>query len=146
MPFGSQAVHAAALEESLPPNGVVPKPVLYDWVFNITQCWIGNGRGYYEGVDRGALPHYEKQVHRFGDREMADFLRAVADPAWVDDLMYPKAQMRLHTLAQMFRPKAQDVGIQKGLDMILNANPSGYRSLGAATAYTAMLATLPTYS
>lgn len=143
--FYDEAPHAAALEQSLPVNGVVPRPVLYDWVSLITQCYVGNGRGYLEGVDRGAIPHYEACITRFGEREIVEFLRAMADPVFVDDLMMPKAQTRLHTLAKMLRPKAQDVYVAQALDLILNANPSAYRTVGSSGPYTALLAKLPNH-
>ncbi|WP_437551575.1 hypothetical protein WME97_10180 [Sorangium sp. So ce367] len=80
--FYEEAAPAAALEESLPRNGVVPKPVLYDWVSIVAQCYIGNGLGYYEGVDRGALVFYEKYIERFGEREIVEFFAGDGRPGF----------------------------------------------------------------
>jgi hypothetical protein len=141
--FYSESVHAAALAESLPVTGTVPKPVLQDWVSVITQCYVGNGFGYYEGVDRGAVPHYQKHIDGFRDREIVEFLRAMTDPAFVVDLSKPKAQTRLHTLVKTLRTKVQDVYVSRALEMILSAPPEGFRVVGSTTAYQSLLANLP---
>ena len=141
--FYAEAPHAAALEESLPMNGVVPKPVLSEWVSVISQCYIGNGLGYYEGVDRGALEFYQKHIERFGDREIVEFLRAMLDPVFVADLGQQKAQVRLHMLARTLRPKSQDVYVGQALDLILKTLPNNLRNVDSNKSYQALLNNLP---
>lgn len=143
--FYNEAPHAASLEESVPPNGVVPKAVLYEWVSIISQCYIGNGYGRMGGVDTGAVPYYEKFVKLFGDREIVELLRAMTDPVFVTDLDKPQAQVRLNQLAKMLRLQAQDVYVQQGLDAIIKTHGSGYQTLGAASAYKTMLGNLPNF-
>lgn len=141
--FYAEAPHAAALEESLPVTGVVPKAVLSEWVSIVTQCYVGNGLGYYEGVDRGALPFYKKHIDRFGDREIVEFLRAMIDPVFVADLASAKAQSRLHMLAKALREKAQDVYVVQAIDIILKSPLPSLKTVGNLKSYQALLGNLP---
>jgi hypothetical protein len=119
--FYNEYPHARALEQSLPKNGVVPRAARSLWVKVISICYVGNGAGYKEGVDEGALPYYTKYIDNFSDEEIVDFIRLFGDPEFSSALDRRKADRRVRELAARLKAKSKNLQIQRGLDSIMRA-------------------------
>lgn len=52
--FFNEYLVAQALELSIPSNGIIPKAALNLWVKVISICYVGNGKGYRQGIDESA--------------------------------------------------------------------------------------------
>jgi hypothetical protein len=144
--FYTEWPHAVALESSLPQNGIVPKAALYAWVFTLGECFIGNGMGYREGVDEAALPHLQKHIDRFGDRETAEFLRLFTVDEFTGDFSSTKPDQRARALAGQLAQRSQDVFVRQGLALIQAAPTKTLRVLGATAPFKTMLASLPSFA
>ncbi|QTH44007.1 hypothetical protein J4772_06265 [Cohnella sp. LGH] len=116
--FYNEHPHAMMLGESLPPSGAVPRAARTLWVKVICKCFIGNGLGYREGVDEGALPYYKKYIMAFGEAEIIEFIHLMADSEFTFDLDRTKPDARIRTLAKHFLGKPTNVHIQKILTLI----------------------------
>lgn len=53
--FYNEEPWARQLKTLLPISGNIPQSILSDWVKTTVICYSGNGNGYREGVDEGAL-------------------------------------------------------------------------------------------
>ena len=115
--FYNEYSHARSISESIPVNGV-PESVRKFFVKVICLCYIGNGKGYRDGVDEGAIKYYVKFVEAFTISEIKDFLQLFKDPEFVTDFNYSKPDSRLRGLSKFFKSKTKDVHINKVLDLI----------------------------
>lgn len=117
--FYNEYYHAKSIEESIPTTGI-PSSVRKLFVKVICLCYVGNGKGYKEGVDESALPYYNKFIEAFTLTEVKDFLNLFTDPEFVTDFNYKKPDKRLRSLAKYFKSKTKDVHINTVLDLIIN--------------------------
>jgi hypothetical protein len=141
--FYSEWPHAAALATSLPVGGKIPRAVLHDFVKVVGICAIGNGKGYREGVDETAYPHYQGHLERFSDREIGEFLRCFEDDEFCSDLFLAKPDARARALLTWFRGRTSNLLIHKAIDALL-ALPTGQLSkASSATACKTAIAALP---
>lgn len=142
--FYNEHPHAKALENSLPPNGIVPRAVRPLWVKVICLCAIGNGYGSREGVDESAMPYYRKYIRRFGEAEIIEFLHLMSDTEFTSPLALKTPERRLKMVADSFKRQANDnIYILKAIDTIINASQAMLVDLGNANVYKNILVQIP---
>ncbi len=132
--FYNEYYHAKSIQDSLPVTGV-PSAVRKLFVKVICLCYIGNGKGYKEGVDERAFVFYKKFIEAFTLTEVKDFLLLFTDPEFVTDFNYNKPDRRLRNLANYFKSKTKDVHINKILDLIINFPSRSLQNLSSDTKY-----------
>lgn len=116
--FYNEYYHAKSIQESIPAIGI-PSAVRKLFVKVVCICYVGNGKGYKDGVDESALFFYIKFIEAFTLTEIKDFLQLFSDPEFVTDFNYSKPDKRLRTLASHFKSKTKDPHINKVLDLII---------------------------
>ena len=141
--FYNEWPHAKSLESSLPVSGVVPRAARGDWVKVITKCHIGNGLGYYGGVDTSADQHYQKYIEKFSEAEVVRFIRLFEDPYFTVDFDSRVAHKRAQALATKLRGKTRNIHVLRALDTVLNQPEGTMRKLHTVTKYQESLKTLP---
>lgn len=116
--FYNEYTHAKSIQKSIPGTGI-PKSVRKIFVKIISLCWIGNGLGYREGVDKNVIPYYESFIEKFEIDEVKDFLTLFSDNEFVGDLHKLVPDKRVRRLAKFLKTKTTDVHINKVLDLII---------------------------
>ena len=132
--FYNEYYHAKSIQESIPATGI-PSGVRKLFVKVVCLCYVGNGQGYREGVDEGALVFYNKFIEAFTLAEVKDFLQLFSDPEFVTHFNYTKPDKRLRTLANYFKSKTKDSHINKALNLIVTFPASSLQSLSSDTRY-----------
>ena len=132
--FYNEYSHAKSIETSIPTTGV-PDSVRKFFVKVICLCYIGNGKGYYEGVDKAAAPYYNKFIEAFTISEVRDFLQLFTDPEFVTDFNYSKPDARIRGLVTFFKTKTKDTHINKVLDLIHVFPKHALQNLASDTRY-----------
>lgn len=132
--FYNEQAHAESIDKSLPVTGI-PDSVRKFFVKVISMCYIGNGKGYKEGVDEGAAVFYKKWIEAFAINEIKDFLGLFIDPEFVIDFNYSKPDRRLRNLATYFKSKTKDVHITAILDLIINFPSGSLQNIGSDKRY-----------
>jgi hypothetical protein len=141
--FYNEWPHAASLASSLPVSGVVPRAARPEWVKVVTKCHVGNGHGYYEGVDSTADRHYQHYIAGFGEAELVQFLKLFEESDFTVDFGEKKADRRLWALASALREKTKNIHVQRAIDVLL-AQPVGtLRGLAAVTKFKEAVGSLP---
>lgn len=139
--FYNEYPHAKMLDNSLPPNGKIPRAARSMWVKVLSICYIGNGLGYREGVDESALPHYKKHITNFTEIELVEFIKLFGDPEFSAPLARTKPASRVKKLAVFLKSKATNAHIIKSLDLIAAA-PTVHK-VHATSAFKSALEYLP---
>jgi hypothetical protein len=116
--FYNEYYHAKSISESIPAAGV-PNGIRKLFVKVICICYIGNGKGYREGIDESAAVFYNKFIESFTIVEVKDFLQLFTDAEFVTDFNYSKPERRLKQLATFFKSKTKDAHITQVLDLII---------------------------
>ncbi len=142
--FYNEYPHAKALDESLPPNGVVPRASRAMWVKVISICFVGNGYGYREGVDESALQYYRKHIDNFTEAEIVEFIKLFGDPEFTSPLARSKPDKRVRQQAELLKDKTSNVHIVKSLELITNTPTLTTHKIHGATAFKNSLEYLPT--
>lgn len=132
--FYNEYYHAKSIKNSIPATGV-PNSVRKLFVKVICLCYIGNGKGYKEGVDESALPYYKDFIEAFTLTEIKDFITLFTDPEFVTDFNYTKPDRRLRNLANFFKSKTKDTHINKVLDLIVNFPNRSLQGLASDSRY-----------
>jgi hypothetical protein len=132
--FYNEFSHAKSIADSIPATGV-PKSVKKLFVKVICLCYIGNGKGYREGVDTGAVKYYNEFIESFTVTEVKEFLHLFTDPEFVTDFNYTKADNRLRNLVKFFKTKTKDTHINRILDAILKSPAKSLQNLATQKDY-----------
>lgn len=141
--FYNEGPHAQALQSSLPVTGIVPRAAQSEWVKVIVKCHLGNGLGYYGGVDTTADRYYQSYIAAFGEREVIQFLRSFSDPDFTVDCDSTKVHRRAMALVGDFKGKTRNVHVLKALDAVL-AQPDGtLRKMATVTKFKEAVANIP---
>jgi hypothetical protein len=141
--FYNEWPHAKSLASSLPVSGVVPRATRLEWVKVITKCHIGNGQGYYGGVDTTADTQYRHYIAGFGETEIVQFLRLFDDPDFTIDFDLPMAHRRALALTTILKGKTRNIHVLRSLDVLL-AQPEGtLRKLATVAKFKEALKSLP---
>jgi hypothetical protein len=141
--FYNEWPHAKSLASSLPVSGLLPHAARLEWVKVIAKCHIGNGQGYYGGVDTTADRQYRVYLARFGEAEVVQFLRLFEDPDFTVDFDSSMAHRRALALATDLKSKTRNVHVLRALDVLL-AQPEGtLRKLSTVTKFKEALMNLP---
>lgn len=117
--FYNEYPHAFSIDQSLPNTGI-PKAAKKLFVKIICLCFIGNGKGYRQGVDERAVIYYHKFLKLFGVDEIKDFLDLLNDPEFVTDLDKTTPDNRFRALARSFKSLTGDIHINDALDFIIS--------------------------
>ncbi|MGD8115642.1 hypothetical protein [Vibrio sp. TRT 29B02] len=141
--FYNEYPHAKALDDSLPPNGTIPRASRSMWVKVISVCFVGNGYGYREGVDESALPYYKKHINNFNEAEIVEFIRLFGDPEFTSPLARTKPSSRVRQQASTLKEKTTNAHIIKSLDLIINAPSVSVHKVHTTTAFKNNLEYLP---
>ena len=141
--FYNEWPHAASLALSLPVSGVVPRAARPEWVKIITKCHIGNGHGYYGGVDTTADGHYKRYISGFGEAEVVQFLRLFGEPDFTVDFGEKKADRRLRLLAALLRDKTNNLHVQRAINVLLEQPTETLRNLAMVTKFKDAVSNLP---
>lgn len=112
--------HVRAIDLTIPKTGKIPNAARRMFVKIISICFVGNGKGFREGVDENAVEYYKKYINNFDDQDIYDFLDLFTDPEFVNDLNMPKAEKRMKNLATFLKGKTKDLHRNKLLDIIAN--------------------------
>lgn len=141
--FYNEFPHAKALDDSLPPNGIVPRAARPMWVKVLSICFIGNGYGYREGIDEAALPYYQKHINNFNETEIVEFIKLFGDPEFISQLARNKPDSRVRELANMLKIKTTNPHIIKSLDIIISTPSMTTHKVHAVSAFKSNLEYLP---
>lgn len=117
--FYNEYAHAKSIDDSIPSTGI-PKSIKRLFVKVICICYIGNGKGYREGIDERAELYYKKFINAFTIDEIIDFLYLFQDQEFTTDMFYSNPDKRARRLAKFFKSKTQDRHINTILDLIIN--------------------------
>lgn len=120
--FYNEAPWARQLSTMLPQTGLVPNSILIDWVRVITICYSGNGLGYRDGVDEGALSYYKDFIKNFDDRAISTLLNLMDDNNLLMDMHMPKVSARFKNLCSALSSHCQNDFLRNALDYIVNCN------------------------
>ena len=115
--FYNEYPHAENISASLRDRNI-PLATKKDFVKIISICYIGNGKGYYEGVDERALPYYENFINRFQDEEIKLFIHSFKDYEFVSDLDKSKAIERAKQLTQQLSEQTENTFLKQALNTI----------------------------
>jgi hypothetical protein len=141
--FYNEYPHAKALDESLPPNGMVPRASRSMWVKVLSICFVGNGYGYREGVDESALPYYKKHINNFTEAEIVEFIKLFGDPEFASPLARSKPDSRVRQQANLLKAKTTNAHIIKSLDLIITTPKLTTHKIHSVTAFKSSLEYLP---
>jgi hypothetical protein len=120
--FYNEYPHARNLEISLP-NGNIPKSVLKEFVKVVTICYVGNGKGYKEGIDETAVQYYEKFIDdKFNNIEITHFINLFNDSEFVTDFDKSKVKNRMNVLIKKLKEKTTYILIKRVLEILEKAN------------------------
>jgi hypothetical protein len=120
--FYNEYPHARNIELSLP-TGNIPKSVSKEFVKVISICYVGNGKGYREGVDETAVKYYEKFIdEKFKDVELLHFINLFSDHEFVTDFDKVKVKERIKILTEKLKTKTSDILILRALEVLKKAN------------------------
>jgi len=108
------------------------------------KCHLGNGLGYYGGVDTTADRYYQLYISRFGEREIAQFVRSFSDPDFTVDFDSAVVHGRGMKLAATFKARVKNVYIIRALDAMLSQPVGTLRKLATVTKFKEAVANLPT--
>ena len=86
----------------------------------IVICYVGNGKGYRQGIDESAAVYYNQFIEGFTVSEIKEFLSLFKDAEFVTDFDYPKPDGRLRNITKFFKSKTKDIYINRVLDLILD--------------------------
>lgn len=141
--FYNEYAHAKVLGESLPVSGAVPRAARALWVKVIATCFVGNGYGYREGVDEGALPYYTHYIAAFSESETIEFAHLFFDTEFATPLDRTKCDQRLRQLAHSLRLKSTNIYLQRALDLMLAAPQGTLDRLGITAAFKQAVQYIP---
>jgi hypothetical protein len=132
--FYNEYYHAKSIAESIPTTGI-PSSIRKFFVKVICLCYVGNGKGYKEGVDESAVIYYQEFIETFSISEVKYFLYLFSDSEFVTDFDRRKPDKRLRTLAKFFKSKTKDIHINKVLDLISAFPNLSLQKLASDTRY-----------
>lgn len=132
--FYNEHSHAKSISTSIPVTGL-PDSVRKLFVKVVCICYMGNGKGYKEGVDVSAVKYYTQFIENFTIAEIKDFVHLLNDPEFVTDLNYSKPEARLRSLAQFFKTKTKDVYVNRILDLIIGFPSRSTQNLASDNKY-----------
>lgn len=115
--FYNEYPHASNIEQSLP-SGNIPKSISKEFVKVISICFVGNGKGYKEGIDETAIKYYDKFIEKFTDNEIIHFLNLFTDHEFITDFDKAKVKERMKLLIQRLHVKTSNILIQRVLEVI----------------------------
>lgn len=141
--FYNEYPHAKALTDSLPATGKVPRASRAMWVKVISICYVGNGHGYYNGVDEQALPYYQTYVNNFTESEAVEFIKLFHEPEFTSPLVRTVPDKRVRELAAILKAKHANVHLQRALDLVITAPTKTLYGLHNTTDFKAVLPNLP---
>ncbi len=116
--FYNEAPWARQLQSLIPASGIIPQSVLSDWVKTIVICYSGNGLGYREGVDEGALPYYKEFIKKFDNKALVCLLNSMNDSILLMDLDTPKARQRFKRLCAAHSSHCKNTFISDALNYL----------------------------
>jgi len=119
--FYNEYHHAESISSSLPSSGI-PMASKNDFVKIISICYFGNGLGYYEGVDKRALPYYKKFIDKFYDDEIKIYLNLFSDHEFIGDFERAKVVNRVKTLTILLLDKTENLFLKKALQLIIDSS------------------------
>lgn len=119
--FYNENSYALSIYQSMPISGI-PSSAKKDFVKVISICYVGNGKGYREGVDERAVTYYEDLIGRFQDEETAIFLRLFKDIEFRSDHDKKKPIERLKKMARALKDRTQNIHLKNTLDLIIDKN------------------------
>lgn len=117
--FYNEYTHAASIEKSLSNKGI-PRAARKLFVKVICLCYVGNGKGYKEGIDERAEEFYIRFIDLFKIDEVVEFLLLFSDSEFTTDMNKTKPDRRVRELAGRLKEKTTNVHINKALDVIIN--------------------------
>ncbi|SDH52344.1 hypothetical protein ACQ86K_12815 [Mucilaginibacter sp. P19] len=117
--FYNEYSHAKSIASSLPATGL-PDSIRKLFVKVIVICYVGNGKGYKQGIDERAAPYYNEFIERFTIAEIKEFLGLFKDAEFVTDFDYTIPDRRLRNLVKFFKTKTSDIYINRILDLMLS--------------------------
>lgn len=117
--FYNEYLIVQALELSIPSNGIIPKAALNLWVKVISICYVGNGKGYRQGIDESAAAYYEKYINNFKEPEKIEFLFLFSDIEFTTDLDKAIPDKRMRELAGKLKNISNNTFINQALDCII---------------------------
>jgi hypothetical protein len=122
--FYNEAPWARQLKQLLPVSGNVPISVLADLVKTVVVCYSGNGLGYREGVDEGALPYYKDFIKNFDNKALVCLLNMMDDSTLLMDLNMSKANRRFRNLCSALAQHCKNAFISDALNYVATCSES----------------------
>ncbi len=109
--FYNEYPHAINIEASLPSSNI-PKSVSKEFVKIICICFLGNGKGYRDGVDTNAFEYYERFIDKFTENELIHFVYLFGDHEFVTDFESEKVKARMRLLIDKLDAKTSNHAIK----------------------------------
>lgn len=116
--FYNEYPYAQRISKLLENLTSIPKAAERMFIKIISICYVGNGKGYKDGVDEIAVSYYEKFIRKFTDENIKEFLRLFDDTEFTLDLDKDKADKRMKKLTLMLEENVQDIRVKKALEKI----------------------------
>ena len=136
--FYTEPGPARLLRRLVPPNGLVPKSVLRNFVKTVTMCRIGNGYG----VSWGAKEHYDDLIGRFSDDHIHVFVNVVNDQEVVSRLQFQSCFSRYQELASTLETRAVNPRLKEMLSFVKDYPPENLINIAKDSTYLRMRETL----
>ena len=118
--FYDEYAHAFDLKEAVPTTGVVPQAAISSWVKVISICYVGNGKGYWEGVDKAAERYYKDFIKQFSETAIIEFIKLFQDVEFTSTLHLLKPDERVRAEAEILLDRIKNVHINRVLQLIIN--------------------------
>jgi hypothetical protein len=136
--FYNEAPWARQLKEMIPVTGTIPDSILNEWVKTIVVCYCGNGLGYRDGVDEGAVQYYQEFINSFDEKAIVCLLNMMDDSILLMDMGSSKVSKRFRGMCTSLKDKTQNAFITDTLDYLINCN-EGILKAHKTTAYKTLL-------
>lgn len=122
--FYNEAPWAKQLKDMIPITGIIPNSILNEWVKTIVVCYCGNGQGYRDGVDEGAVEYYQEFINAFDEKSVVCLLNMMDDSSLLMDMGNNKVTRRFKSLCELLKGKTQNAFVSDALDYLINCNES----------------------
>lgn len=136
--FYNEYYYARDIEKIIPSNGI-PAAIKNLFIKTICICYAGNGHGYREGVDEGAVEIYEKFIHKFNNEEIKIFLTLFLDSDFTIDFYKSKPDKRIRQVCKFLKNNTTNEDLIIGLDIIINFTEKKLNTLIHDVEYTDLI-------
>lgn len=133
--FHNETSHARALSNYIASSGSVPQSVRTEYVKTLIMARVGNGYG----VSSMAVSYYDAMLQKFGEAEIAEFVRLLLDREFSSRVALSSCEQNYRSLAAQFATLATNQITQQALATIALSTPQQLPNLGRDTRYSQLV-------